>query len=105
MTITQQRWCRVATLLALNFGTVLYPRAQDRAALVNAASGNPASGDPQTVPQQPGADVPPQTGPKQLTNYAEAGGDYLGLTNGFGHWAGGYARGVITQGNNIWNAE
>jgi YaiO family outer membrane protein len=35
----------------------------------------------------------------------EAGGDYLTLTNGFGYWAGGYARGVVTQGNNIWNAE
>jgi YaiO family outer membrane protein len=105
MTITQQRWCRVATLLALNFVTVRYPRAQDIAAPVIAGSGNPASGDPQTLPQQPGADVPPQTGSKQLTNYAEAGGDYQGLTNGFGHWAGGYARGVITQGNNIWNAE
>jgi YaiO family outer membrane protein len=105
MMITQQRWCRVAALLALNFVAVSYPRAQDNAALVVAAAGNLASVDPQTAPQQPGSDVPSQTGPKQLTNYAEAGGDYLGLTNGFGHWAGGYARGAITQGNNIWNAE
>ena len=42
---------------------------------------------------------------KLLTNYVESGGDYLALTNGFGNWTGGYARGVITQKNNIWNAE
>ena len=54
-----------------------------------------------TSPQQPGADLPPQTGPKQLTNYVEAGGDYLTLTNGFGYWAGGYARGRVTQAATI----
>jgi YaiO family outer membrane protein len=59
----------------------------------------------QSSPQQPGADVPLPPGPKQLTNHVEAGGDYLTLTNGFGHWAGGYARGVFAEGKNIWNAE
>jgi hypothetical protein len=75
--------------------------ASPNSALVSAAS----SSDQQASPQQPATDVPPQTGPKQLTNFVEAGGDYLGLSNGYGYWAGGYARGVITQGNNIWNAE
>jgi len=49
--------------------------------------------------------VPPQNGPKQLNNYFEAGGDYLNLSNGFGYWVGGYARGVVTKGKNVWNGE
>lgn len=59
----------------------------------------------QAPPQQPGTDVPLQTGPKQLSNYVEGGGDYLTLTNGLGYWAGGYARGVVASGHNIWSAE
>jgi YaiO family outer membrane protein len=59
----------------------------------------------QTIPLQPDADIPPQPGPRQLTNFAEAGGDFLHLTNGFGHWAGGYARATATTGKNVWNAE
>ena len=57
-----------------------------------------------STPQQ-GTTVPPQNGPKQLSNYFEAGGDYLNLSNGFGYWAGGYARGVVTKGKNVWNGE
>jgi hypothetical protein len=95
-----------ATFLLLIFTITPNSRAQDSAASARAASVNLSSGDAvQTSPQQPGADVSPQAGAKQLTNYVEAGGDYLTLTNGFGHWAGGYARGVVTQRNNIWNAE
>jgi YaiO family outer membrane protein len=117
MTILNHGWLRfAATLLLLSSAMVSSTRAQDSAASSGAASVNPpstsaalvspaSSGDEQTSPQQPGADVPPQTGPKQLTNYVEAGGDYLTLTNGFGYWAGGYARGVVTQGRNIWNGE
>jgi YaiO family outer membrane protein len=122
MTIkNQRRWRFVAVPLLLSFAIVLSSRAQDSAVSVSPGSVNPASLDPasassisanltsdnpaQASPQQPGADVPPAAGPKQLSNYVEAGGDYLGLTNGFGHWAGGYARGVVTRGNNIWNAE
>jgi YaiO family outer membrane protein len=59
----------------------------------------------QASPLQPDADIPPQPGPKQLTNFVEAGGDYLNLSNGFGYWAGGYARGTVTTGHNVWNAE
>jgi YaiO family outer membrane protein len=40
-----------------------------------------------------------------LTDYVEAGGDYLYLTNGFSDWAGGYARGTLTEGKNILDAE
>jgi YaiO family outer membrane protein len=102
MTITHQRRQRFGVvLLLLSLAIVPGSRAQDSVALATPASDTSA----QASPQQPGADVPPQPGPKQLSNYVEAGGDYLGLTNGFGHWAGGYARGVMTNGNNIWNAE
>ncbi|HXM59406.1 MAG TPA: YaiO family outer membrane beta-barrel protein [Terriglobales bacterium] len=121
MTISHHRRLRfVATLLLWGCAMVPGARAQDSAvsdatsinsvssssALASAASsGDQQTSDQQTSPQQPGADVPPQPGPKQLTNYVEAGGDYLSLTNGFGYWAGGYARGAIAQGKNIWNAE
>jgi len=107
MTIAPQPLPRfAAALLLLSFAMVQGSRAQDSAASSSAASANLASDNAaQTSPQQPGADVPPQPGPKELINYVEAGGDYLTLTNGFGHWAGGYARGVVTSGTNIWNAE
>jgi len=100
--------CRrlAAAALLLSLSIVPGSRAQDIA--VSATPGSPdlAPVTPeQASPQQPLLDIPPQTGPKQLTNYVETGSDYLGLDNGFGHWAGGYARGVVTQGNNIWNAE
>jgi len=107
MRIIRQRRRRFATaalLLSLAIAPGLL--AQQSAVSASAASANLATATPeQASPQQTGADVPPKTGPKQLTNYVEAGGDYLGLTNGFGHWAGGYTRGVLTQGKNIWNAE
>jgi YaiO family outer membrane protein len=114
---TIHHWPRrfTVTLLLLSFAMVSGVVAQEGgtsgAASVNPASLNSAlvsaasSSDQQASPQQPATDTPPQTGPKQLTNFVEAGGDYLSLTNGYGYWAGGYARGVITQGNNIWNAE
>jgi len=107
MRIFRQRRNRfAAAALLLSLAIVPRSRAQDGAASANASSANLAAANPeQASPQQPGADVPPQTGPKQLTNYVEAGGDYLGLTNGFGYWTGGYARGVVTKGNNILNGE
>ena len=121
MTMTQLRQCRFASLLLLlSFAIVSPSRAQDSvasvdpasvapplaAASVSGGSTNPISDDAaQAPPQQPGADVPVQTGPKQLTNYVEGGGDYLTLTNGLGYWAGGYARAVLASGHNIWNAE
>lgn len=42
---------------------------------------------------------------KLLVNYVEAGGSYENLSNGFGRWDGGYARGVLVTGNNTWNGE
>lgn len=106
MTITHPSRRRFALALLLShFAMVAGSRAQDNAASSATAAANlAATSSEQTSPQQPGADVPPPA-PKQLTNYVEAGGDYLGLTSGFGHWVGGYARGVIQHGNNIWNAE
>jgi YaiO family outer membrane protein len=102
MTIAQQPCRRFAAgLLLVTFAMVPGSRAQESVVSVDPASANAA----QDSPQQAGSDVPPLPGPRQLSNYVEAGGDYLTLTNGFGYWAGGYARGVVTQGNNIWNAE
>jgi YaiO family outer membrane protein len=110
MTIIHQSRRRFAVaLLLLSFVAVTGSRAQDTAPSANVNPGNSASGNAapdgpaQTSPEQSGTVLRPQPGP--LTNYVEAGGDYLGLTNNFGHWAGGYARGVVAQGNNIWNAE
>jgi YaiO family outer membrane protein len=102
MTIVHQSRRRfAAALLLLIFGIAPGAQAQQIVATVDPASVNAA----QDSAQQAGVDVPPQPGPKLLSNYAEAGGDYLTLTNGFGYWAGGYARGVVTEGKNIWNAE
>ncbi len=42
---------------------------------------------------------------KVLTNYVETGGQYLLLTNGFGMWNGGYARSVMSAGNDTLNGE
>jgi YaiO family outer membrane protein len=57
-------------------------------------------------PQQAGTDVPAAPAPdKTLTNYVEVGGSYRQLTNDFGNWSGGYARGVFAEGKNIWNGE
>ena len=54
---------------------------------------------PQSSPQTPGTNVPPAAVPeKVLTNFVEAGGSYHQLTNGFGVWSGGYARGVLANG-------
>jgi YaiO family outer membrane protein len=57
-------------------------------------------------PQQAGTDVPTAPAPdKTLTNYVEVGGSYRQLTNDFGDWSGGYARGVYAEGKNIWTGE
>jgi YaiO family outer membrane protein len=103
MTIIRLRWrAPVAVLIVLTCLEIPRSTAQGSAPQTNAPLENRAADDTQTAP---GADLPTTTGTKQLTNYAEAGGDYLGLTDGFGHWAGGYARGVVTQGNSTWNGE
>jgi YaiO family outer membrane protein len=104
MTITYQGRRRFAAAFwLLIFALVPLLRAQDNAASAIAAA--PDTGPQQASPLQPDADVPPRPGQRQLTNYVEAGGDYLDLTNGFGYWAGGYARGTLAKGNNVFNAE
>jgi YaiO family outer membrane protein len=59
----------------------------------------------------PGAQVTstqPASAPESMkpdTSFVESGGNYYGLTNNLGYWAGGYTRGVLTQGKNVWNGE
>ena len=75
--------------------------------------GNFLSGQstPAATPTVAGSELvstPKQTAPsseKLLTNYVETGGQYLSLTNGFGNWAGGYVRGVLSTGSEIVNGE
>lgn len=93
---TYQKYCCAAGLLLL-LGCAFTFRAQGQADAVAA--------DPAPVAQQVVAAAPPEAHVKLLTNYVETGGTYLGLTNGFGSWSGGYTRGVYQDGKNIWNAE
>jgi YaiO family outer membrane protein len=107
MTITHPQRRRLAMALWLLTFAVAVPRlrAQNIALFVSAPlSSAVVNNTEQTSQQQPDADIPPQPGPK-LLNFVEAGGDYLNLSNGFGHWVGGYAHGTVTTGNNVWNAE
>jgi YaiO family outer membrane protein len=108
MTITnpQRRRLSIAVLLLTFAPGVSRLRAQNIASSARAVLSSADAADAgQTSQQQPDADTPPRPGPKQLTNFVEAGGDYLNLSNNFGHWAGGYARGTVQTGNNVWNAE
>jgi YaiO family outer membrane protein len=112
MTITHPKRRRLAiALLLLTFAPgVSRLRAQAiapsaSAALSTATFNAVGASTEQPSQQQPDADIPPQPGPKQLTNFVEVGGDYLNLSNGFGHWVGGHARGTFTSGNNVGNAE
>jgi len=69
---------------------------------------DPPAADPPQSPsqQQPTAEAPPALAQEKiLTNFVEAGGSYRQLTNGFGDWSGGYARGVYSEGKNIWSGE
>ena len=96
MSISDYRRRQPATwLLILSIAFVCAAHAQENAALPS---------PPQASQQSPAEEAPPAE-LKLLTNYVEGGGNYLALTDGFGNWTGGYARGVITQKNNIWNAE
>ncbi len=72
-------------------------RAQESAALAEPAQA--------TTEPAPSGNTPEVAPIKLLTNYVEVGGSYQPLSNGFGHWSGGYARGVVTQGANVWFAE
>jgi YaiO family outer membrane protein len=86
----------------------IVPRLRAQAVDPSAITAVPIAGSAdaeQPSPQQPETDTPPQPGPQQLTNCIEAGGNYLDLSNGFGWWAGGYARSTVAIGDNVWNAE
>ena len=66
---------------------------------VDAQEGTPAD------PTQPTAEVGAALPQRILTNFVEAGGSYQDLSSGYGHWTGGYARGVLAVGKNTVNAE
>ena len=51
------------------------------------------------------ATVPGAPEKQTLTNSVEIGSSYFNLTDGFGPWNGGYARGMITSGNDTFNGE
>jgi YaiO family outer membrane protein len=73
---------------------------------VNAQQVVVSTGPTQSSPQTTDTDVSAAPMPEKiLTNFVEAGGSYRQLTNGFGDWSGGYARGVLAARKNIWNAE
>ncbi len=76
-------------------------------AIATVGQGTPATADPpQSSLQDTGATVPPEpVQDKILTNFIESGSSYEALSNNFGHWSGGYLRGVATTNNNTWNAE
>lgn len=94
--MTRQLQNGAATILLLSLALVSEVHAQ----------GNQLSPDAAPVPaEQAVTPAPSEAQPKLLTNYVEAGGNYLILTNGFGHWAGGYARGVYESKNDVWNGE
>jgi len=91
--IPSSRFRTIATALFFSLACVLAANAQQDS--TTAAS-----------PQQAGTDVPAAPAPdKTLTNYVEVGGSYRQLTNDFGDWSGGYARGVYAEGKNIWSGE
>jgi YaiO family outer membrane protein len=61
---------------------------------------------PQIVESTPAGAIQQSSMPLKLQeDFVEAGGSYATLTNGFGHWDGGYVRGVYKGGKNVWNAE
>jgi YaiO family outer membrane protein len=74
-------------------------------ALTFQAIGQTVVDQPDSAGQQVVAGAQPEAQVKLLTNYVETGGSYLGLTNNFGSWAGGYSRIVVQSGKNIWNGE
>jgi YaiO family outer membrane protein len=88
---------KILVFLLLNLAIVARTSAQQ----------GPVSADPtQSSPQQPGTAASATPVPeKLLTNFLEVGGSYLQLSNDFGRWSGGYARGVVAQGKNTWSGE
>jgi YaiO family outer membrane protein len=93
----KQRLRQLAVALPiLSLALISVARAQDSA---------PSSSADLISPQPPATAASTEAQPKILTNYVESGGNYLSLTNGFGCWAGGYSRAVLTTGKNTWNGE
>jgi YaiO family outer membrane protein len=69
-------------------------------------SGTNAQQDVPAEPPQLSAERARVASPEKiLTNFVEAGASYQDLSNQFGHWSGGYARGVVAIGKNTVNAE
>jgi len=88
------RLCRVARLLVLlSFSLAAVAVAQESPTPPTSAvvSTNPST-----------ASTPAEEPQKPLTNFVESGGTYMTLTSGFGYWAGGYSRAVVTKGNDTW---
>jgi YaiO family outer membrane protein len=49
---------------------------------------------------------PREGSPSRFQNsYLEAGGDYLNMNASYGSWSGGYMRGVLSTGTDVWNGE
>jgi YaiO family outer membrane protein len=90
----QTRAFAFSVILSMGVIVPLVARAQD-----NAAPSNEAPVPAQQVVNEPAAEAKP------LTNFIESGGAYQTLTNGYGYWAGGYARAVYERGPDVWNAE
>jgi YaiO family outer membrane protein len=86
-----------APRVLLLFGALALPCAAQVAPQVQ----TPATNSSQPAPE-PAAT---EGSPKLLTNYVESGADYLQLSNNYGSWAGGYARGVYEHGKDVWNGE
>jgi YaiO family outer membrane protein len=60
----------------------------------------------QNIEQAPAGVVQQVAMPLKLQeNYVETGASFETLTNGFGHWDGGYIRGVYKEGRNVLNGE
>ncbi len=71
--------------------------------LGNLAIGTASAQTPETPDQNGATAVDPIFKP---SGSVEAGGDYQGVSNGFGDWFGQYAKGEIqTDKNNNWNGE
>ena len=82
------------------------------AAMIIAVAAVPApsqvitTSEPEQTPALPAIANAPVTPEKQLlTNYVEIGSSYFNLTDHFGPWNGGYARGLVTSGNDTFNGE
>jgi YaiO family outer membrane protein len=73
-------------------------------ALLSSANAQEQAGT--QAPQTAAPDVPAAVVPeRERTSFVEIGGSYHQLTSDFGDWSGGYARGVLVSGKDIWAGE